>query len=129
MSKKVMTADDSPTVRKILKSILIDAGYSVVEAQNGQEAIDMLDYHKIDMLVTDLNMPSMNGIELIRAVRQTPGYRFMPIIMLTSESQEHMKIEGRKAGASGWVTKPFNSNQLLAVTRMVCPLPSEVIIS
>ena len=121
MSKKVMAVDDSPTVRTVLKSTLTDAGYIVVEASNGQEAMRMLEECKIDLLVTDLNMPKMNGLELIRALRKTPGYRFIPIIMLTSESQIDLKTEGRKAGASGWVTKPFCPNQLLAVTRMVCP--------
>ncbi|PLX74025.1 MAG: two-component system response regulator [Desulfuromonas sp.] len=121
MSKKVMAVDDSPTVRTVLKSTLTDAGYIVVEASNGQEAMRMLEECKIDLLVTDLNMPKMNGLELIRALRKTPGYRFIPIIMLTSETQIDLKTEGRKAGASGWVTKPFCPNQLLAVTRMVCP--------
>lgn len=121
MPKMVMTVDDSMTVRKILSDTLSDAGYQVIEANDGSEAIEKLKSSPIDLLVTDLNMPRTNGIELIRHVRQQPGNRFMPIIMLTSESQEDLKKEGKGAGASGWVTKPFRPEQLLSVVKMVCP--------
>lgn len=119
--KRVMTVDDSATVRQVLKMVLTEAGYHVVEAHDGQDALEKLSMHPVDMLVTDLNMPRVDGIDLIRSVRRQPGYRFMPIIMLTSESQPELKQAGKAAGASGWVTKPFRSEQLLAVVKMICP--------
>lgn len=121
MLKKIMTVDDSPTVRKVLSMTLSGAGYQVIEANDGQDAIKKLALGNIDLLVTDLNMPSMNGVELIKHVRQQPGHRFMPIIMLTAETHSDMKTAGKKAGASGWVTKPFRPEQLLSVIQMVCP--------
>jgi len=121
MLKKVMTVDDSPTVLKVLNIALTGAGYQVVEANDGQEAINKLTETDVDLLVTDLNMPHMDGVELIKQVRQKPGNRFMPIIMLTAEAQCEMKAAGKKAGASGWITKPFRPEQLLSVIQMVCP--------
>jgi two-component system chemotaxis response regulator CheY len=119
MNKRIMTVDDSATVREMLKGTLEDAGYNVVVATDGKEALTMLGSEKIDMLVTDLNMPNLDGIGLIKEVRKLPGHRFIPIIMLTTESQEDKKREGKAAGASGWVVKPFKPEQLLAVVRMV----------
>lgn len=121
MLKKIMTVDDSSTVRSVLNRALSGAGYQVIEAHDGQDAVEKLAQGDIDLLVTDLNMPNMGGVELIKFVRQQPGKRFMPIIMLTSESQQEMKAAGKKAGASGWVTKPFQPEQLLSVIQMVCP--------
>ncbi len=121
MLKKIMTVDDSSTVRSVLNKALSGAGYQVIEAYDGQDAVEKLAREDIDLLVTDLNMPNMGGVELIKFVRQQPGKRFMPIIMLTSESQQEMKVAGKKAGASGWVTKPFQPEQLLSVIQMVCP--------
>ena len=122
MGRRVMTVDDSPTVRQALETTLRQAGYDVVEAVDGRDALDKWTDGPVDMLVTDLNMPNLDGIALIKEIRQKPGNRFMPIIMLTSESQPEMKEEGKKAGASGWIVKPFKPEQLLAVVRMVCPL-------
>jgi len=121
MGKRVMTVDDSATVRKVLQMTLTGAGYDVIEAENGADALEKLSTEAVDMLVTDLNMPQMNGIDLIQQIRQKPGNRFMPIIMLTTESQPDKKSAGKAAGASGWITKPFRPEQLLAVVRMVCP--------
>ena len=120
--KKVMTVDDSPTVRLALSTALTEAGYEVYEAYDGNDALDKLNTCQVDMLVTDLNMPNMDGIDLVRRVRQMPGNRFMPIIMLTSENQPELKQKGKAAGASGWVTKPFQKDSLLAVVKMVCPV-------
>jgi two-component system chemotaxis response regulator CheY len=116
-----MTVDDSATVRQALQMVLSDAGYDVLEAVDGQDALDKLSSESVDMLVTDLNMPKVDGIGLIQEIRQRPGNRFMPIIMLTTESQPEKKSAGKIAGASGWITKPFRPEQLLAVVRMVCP--------
>ena len=121
MGKRVMTVDDSATVRQVLHITLEDAGYDVVEAVDGADALEKLSTESVDMLVTDLNMPKMDGIGLIQQVRKKPGNRFMPIIMLTTESQPEKKSAGKLAGASGWITKPFRPEQLLAVVRMVCP--------
>jgi len=122
MPKRVMIVDDSATVRQVLKITLVDFGYEVVEAIDGQDALNKLSDDGFDMIVTDLNMPKMNGIDLIREVRKKPGNRFTPIIMLTTESQKEKKTEGKAAGASGWVVKPFKPEQLLNVVRIVCPL-------
>ncbi|MCK4508284.1 MAG: response regulator [Desulfuromonadales bacterium] len=121
MAKQVMMVDDSLTVRKVLRMTLEKEGYELIEAENGSQALERFPDNGIDMLVTDLNMPEMDGIDLIKEVRQKPGSRFMPIIMLTSESQPEKKKEGKAAGASGWITKPFKPEQLLSVVRMVCP--------
>jgi len=119
MARKIMTVDDSATVRQMLSFTLQDAGYEVVEAVDGQDAMQKLSNGAVEMLITDLNMPKMDGIELIRNVRKSPGSRFIPIIMLTTESQETKKQEGKAAGASGWIVKPFKPEQLLAVVKMV----------
>lgn len=121
MGKRVLTVDDSATVRQVLSMSLTGAGYDVVEAGDGEDALIRFDTYTFDLVVTDLNMPRMDGIDLIRAIRKKAGARFLPIIMLTSESQPERKQEGKKAGASGWITKPFRPDQLLAVVRMICP--------
>ena len=121
MTKLVMTVDDSVTVRQVLRMSLENEGYDIIEAKNGRDALEKFPETGVNMLITDLNMPEMDGIDLIKAIRNSPGNRFMPIIMLTTESQPDKKAEGKKAGASGWITKPFRPEQLLAVVRMVCP--------
>ncbi len=116
-----MVVDDSATVRQVLQMTLIQAGYEVIEAVDGENAIELFQNNKIDMLMTDLNMPNMNGIDLIKQIRQNKDNRFMPIVMLTTESQPERKKEGKDAGASGWLTKPFKPEQLLSIVKMVCP--------
>jgi len=116
-----MAVDDPVTVRKVLQATLVSAGYEVVESVDSADALEKLSGDSVDTFVTDLNMSSIDCIGLIQEVRQKPGNRFMPIIMLTSESQPEKKSAGKAAGASGWITKPFNLDQLLAVVRMVCP--------
>jgi two-component system chemotaxis response regulator CheY len=103
----------------MLSLTLKDAGYAVVEAVDGEDALEKLATTSIDMVITDLNMPKLDGIGLIREVRKRPDSRFVPIIMLTTESQESKKQEGKSAGASGWIVKPFKPQQLLAVVRMI----------
>ncbi|MDM8535512.1 response regulator [Desulfobacterales bacterium HSG17] len=119
MAKTIMTADDSASVRQMVSFTLKQAGYDVVEAVDGQEAFEKLKDTSVNMLVTDLNMPNMDGIELIKKVRGESKYRFMPIIMLTTESQASKKQEGKTAGATGWIVKPFKPEQLLAVIKKV----------
>ena len=121
MGKTILTVDDSSTVRLVLSSTLTNAGYKVVEAVDGQDAIEQLDSGKINMLITDLNMPRVDGLDLIRHVRRSPGCRFLPIIMLTTESNCEKKQKGKTAGASGWIVKPFKPEQLLSVVKMILP--------
>ncbi len=119
MAKTVMTADDSASVRQMVGFTLRQNGYDVVEAVDGQDALRKLESTKVDMLITDLNMPNMDGIGLIKGARALPACKFIPIIMLTTESQESRKSEGKAAGATGWIVKPFKPEQLLAVVRKV----------
>jgi two-component system chemotaxis response regulator CheY len=121
MSKRIMVVDDSATILQVLSFTLEDAGFEVSEAANGQDALEKLSEGPLDMLITDLNMPKLDGIELIREVRKIPEYRFMPILMLTTESQETKKQLGKEAGASAWLVKPFKPEQLLSVINMVLP--------
>ena len=121
MGKRVMAVDDSATVRQVLQMTLEGAGYEVVEAVDGKDALGKLANVQVDMMVTDLNMPNMDGIELIKQARALPSMKYTPIIMLTTESQPEKKQEGKAAGASGWIVKPFKPEQLLAVVRMICP--------
>src|SRR6056297_2542250 len=116
MSKKIMTVDDFPSVRQMVSFTLQDAGYEVVEASDGQDALDKLQ-GQVDMIITDLNMPNMDGIELIKNVRRNADYKFIPIVMLTTESQDSKKKEGKEAGATGWIVKPFKPPQILGVVQ------------
>ncbi|NLY40293.1 MAG: response regulator [Desulfovibrionales bacterium] len=116
MSNTIMTVDDSASVRQMVSLTLKDAGYSVIEACDGKDALAKLS-GQIDLIITDLNMPNMDGIELIKAVRATAGYKFVPIVMLTTESQAGKKEEGKSAGATGWIVKPFKPEQLVAVAK------------
>lgn len=119
MSKVIMTADDSTSIRQMVGFTLKQAGYEVVEAVDGQDAADQLATASVDMLITDLNMPRMDGFELIKQVRAMAKFKFIPIIMLTTESQADMKQKGKAAGATGWIVKPFKPEQLLAVVKKV----------
>jgi two-component system, chemotaxis family, chemotaxis protein CheY len=119
MSKTIMTVDDSASVRQMVNFTLQDAGYGVVEAVDGKDALSKLGGVPVHMIITDLNMPNMDGIELIRNVRRDSSRKFIPIIMLTTESQAEKKLEGKSAGATGWIVKPFKPEQLLAVVKKV----------
>ncbi len=119
MDKTIMTVDDSASVRQMVGFTLKQAGYGVLEAKDGQDALQKLSGESVNMVITDLNMPTMDGIELIRQLRSKPQFKFVPIIMLTTESQASKKQEGKAAGATGWIVKPFNPEQLLAVTKKV----------
>ncbi|HOG65121.1 MAG TPA: response regulator [Spirochaetota bacterium] len=119
MGKTIMTCDDSASIRQMVRFTLSQAGYDIVEAVDGQDALAKLGTQQVHLLITDLNMPNMDGVTLIKSVRADGKLRFMPILMLTTESQESKKQEGRAAGATGWIVKPFNPEQLLAVVRKV----------
>ena len=119
MAKLIMTVDDSTSVRQMVAFTLKNASYNVIEAKDGVDALIKAKNSGIHLVLTDLNMPNMNGIELIRHLRADQAYRFVPIIMLTTESQDEKKQEGRVAGATGWIVKPFRPEQLLAVVKKV----------
>nr|CRH07022.1 Chemotaxis protein cheY [Candidatus Magnetococcus massalia] len=114
-----MTVDDSSSVRQMVGMTLKGAGYQVVEAADGQIAFNTLKTKPVDMVITDLNMPNMDGIQLIKNLRTLPAFKFTPIVMLTTESQASRKQEGKSAGATGWIVKPFKPDQLLTVVKKV----------
>jgi two-component system chemotaxis response regulator CheY len=117
MGKTILIVDDSASMRQLVTFALKDAGYDVVAAVDGKDALAKAEASKVDGIVTDLNMPEMDGIELIRQLRTRTGYKFTPIVMLTTESQESKKQEGKKVGASGWIVKPFTPEQLIGVVK------------
>jgi two-component system, chemotaxis family, chemotaxis protein CheY len=119
MEKLIMTADDSASIRQMVAFTLKQSGYNVIEAVDGRDALNKLATQKIDMLLTDLNMPHVDGIGLIKGVRTGTLNKFIPIVMLTTESQDSKKAEGKSAGATGWIIKPFKPEQLIAVVKKV----------
>lgn len=116
-----MTVDDSASMRDMIRFTLRNAGYEVVEASDGRDALQKLPAAAPGLLITDLNMPNVDGLELIRQVRALPAFRYLPIVMLTTESQDAKKQAARAAGASGWIVKPFRGEQLVAVARKFLP--------
>jgi two-component system chemotaxis response regulator CheY len=113
MAHTLLIVDDSASMRQMVSFTLKDAGYDIIAATNGKDALTKLDGAKIAMVITDLNMPEMDGIELIKQLRGKAGFKFTPIVMLTTESQDSKKMAGKQAGASGWIVKPFKPDQLL----------------
>jgi len=111
----ILTVDDSPSIRQMIKVVLGPAGHNVIEAGDGAQALEKMKAGKVDLVITDLNMPVMNGLELIRALRGMPTLVGLPIVFLTTESSDATKQEAKSAGATGWITKPFKPEQLLAV--------------
>lgn len=114
MSKTIMVVDDSSSIRKVVTIALKGAGYDVIEASDGKEALSKLTGQKIDLIVSDVNMPNMDGITLVKEVKAHPDYKFTPIMMLTTESQDSKKQEGKAAGAKAWLVKPFQPPALLS---------------
>jgi two-component system, chemotaxis family, chemotaxis protein CheY len=121
MSKHVMAVDDSKTMRDMVSFTLRDAGFRVTLAEDGQQAVTLLSSAQVDLIITDLNMPNMDGVALIRNVRSDPRHRAVPILMLTTEADPSKKAEGRAAGATGWIVKPFQPDKLIDVVHRVCP--------
>jgi two-component system, chemotaxis family, chemotaxis protein CheY len=116
IAKVILTVDDSASVRQMVNFTLSDAGYTVIEAVDGADALAKLT-GPVNMVITDLNMPNLDGIGLIRSLRTNPACKGIPIVMLTTESQESSKQAGKAAGATGWIVKPFTTQQLLAVVK------------
>ena len=121
MAKTVLTVDDSRTMREMVAFTLRKAGYEVKEAEDGQKAIDLLKATPAHVIITDLNMPVMDGVTLIRKLRADARYRAVPILMLTTESDATRKAEGKSAGATGWLVKPFDPEKLIDVVKRVSP--------
>jgi two-component system chemotaxis response regulator CheY len=117
MGKTILSVDDSASIRQLIMFTLQKEGYGVLEAVDGKDALDKVKTTPVDMVITDLNMPNMDGIELIRSLREDPAFKFTPIVMLTTESCMAKKDSGRQAGATGWIVKPFNPDQLIAVVK------------
>jgi two-component system chemotaxis response regulator CheY len=120
MAKRILTVDDSKTMRDMVSFTLRKAGFDVAEAEDGKAALTVLGGSKFDLIITDLNMPNMDGVSLIRALRSDPKYRAVPILMLTTEGDPSKKAEGRAAGATGWIVKPFDPGKLIDVVKRVC---------
>ena len=121
MSKKILAVDDSKTMRDMVAFTLRGAGYDVVEANDGEDALSKLGGDSVNLVITDINMPRLDGIGLIKKLRADPSYKSTPILVLTTESEGSKKDEGRQAGATGWIVKPFDPDQLLKVVQKVCP--------
>ncbi len=122
MARTIMIIDDSASIRMVVSIALKKAGYEVIEAVDGRDALEKIKGQKINLIICDVNMPNMDGISFLKTVKQDPNYKFTPVIMLTTESQEAKKQEGRAAGAKAWVVKPFKPEQMLAaVEKLVLP--------
>jgi len=119
MSISIMHVDDSASIRQMVSFTLKNAGYELVEAVDGVDALSKLNENPVKLVLTDLNMPNMDGIELIEKIRASSDHKFVPIIMLTTESQAEKKQEGKAAGATGWIVKPFKPEGLIAVIKKV----------
>ena len=119
MAKTILTVDDSASIRQMVKLTLGAAGYNVLEACDGKDALTKAGSAEVHMVVTDLNMPNMDGMSLIRELRKLAAYRGVPIVFLTTESDESRKAEAKQSGATAWITKPFKQEQLLAIVKKV----------
>ena len=120
MAQTILVIDDSASLRQVVAMALKGAGYDVLEAGDGQAALALLDGRKVNMAICDVNMPRMNGIEFVKAAKALSNYRFLPILMLTTESQESKKEEGKAAGAKAWMVKPFSPASLLNAVSKLC---------
>jgi two-component system chemotaxis response regulator CheY len=121
MGKRVMAVDDSKTMREMVSFTLRSAGFEVSEAEDGRKALTAIEAAPVDLVITDLNMPNMDGATLIRSLRANPRFRGTPILMLTTESDPEKKADGKAAGATGWLVKPFDPQKLVDLVRRLCP--------
>lgn len=125
MSKTILAVDDSASMRQMIGATLRSAGYQVVEARDGEEALDYARKHRVDLVLADVNMPGIDGITLVAQLRTLPAYHLTPLLLLTTESSPERKQQGKQAGATGWMVKPFHPTQLLAtLERVLGPLPT-----
>ncbi len=122
MAKLIMVVDDSASLRQVVGIALKGAGYAVIEARDGRDALSKLKGQKVHLIVSDVNMPNMDGISMVREIKKLPNYKFTPIMMLTTESDMSKKMQGKAAGAKAWLVKPFQPPTLLnAVSKLVLP--------
>ncbi len=122
MSKTIMIVDDSASLRQVVSIALKGAGYETLEACDGKDALSKLNGAKVHLVISDVNMPNMDGITFVKELKKLPNYKFTPVIMLTTESQEGKKAEGQAAGAKAWVVKPFQPQTMLAaVSKLIMP--------
>ncbi|MDF1535556.1 MAG: response regulator [bacterium] len=119
MARTVMIVDDSATMRMMVVFTLQEAGYTMIEAVSGTDAFEKLEKNDVDMIIADLHMPQMDGITLVKMIRSHKDYHLIPIVILTTEDRESIREQGREAGATGWMVKPFKPEQLVAITRKV----------
>lgn len=115
----ILTVDDSFSIRSLVAETLLSAGHEVVQAKDGFEGLAKATASKVDLVISDVNMPGMDGITLVKRLREVPGYRFVPLLILTTELDPAKKLQAKNAGATGWLVKPFNPAQLLATIRKV----------
>ncbi|OYY95208.1 MAG: two-component system response regulator [Hydrogenophilales bacterium 28-61-23] len=122
MAKTILIVDDSASIRQVVGLTLKGAGYDIVDAVDGKDALTKLDGRKINLVISDVNMPNMDGISFVKQMKTMPAYKFTPVIMLTTEGSEAMKRDGQAAGAKAWVVKPFQPAQMLdAVSKLILP--------
>ncbi|MCX8083509.1 MAG: response regulator [Calditerrivibrio sp.] len=122
MKKLIMIVDDSASLRQVVKMTLEKMGYEVMEAKDGKEALDKAKGKKINLIITDLNMPVMDGITFIKELKKLPEHKFTPVMMLTTESQQSKMMEGKAAGAKAWLVKPFKPEQITAaIEKLILP--------
>ena len=121
MAKRILTVDDSKTMRDMVSFTLKGAGFEVLEAEDGVKALSVLDRTSVDLVITDINMPNMDGVTLVKQLRAKPSFRSTPILILTTEGGDEKKAAGRAAGATGWIVKPFAPDKLVQVVSKVCP--------
>ncbi len=119
--KTALVVDDSPSIRQLVAYTLTGAGFEVVQSSNGAEALSSAEGRTVQIVITDLNMPVMDGLTLVRQLRTKPNFKFVPILLLTTEANDAKKAEGKAAGATGWLVKPFNPQQMLQVIAKVLP--------
>jgi len=115
----ILTVDDTASMRQMISFTLNSVGHDVIQASDGKEALTLLQGKKVDLVIADVNMPNMDGITLVKSLRALADYKFTPILMLTTESQESKRAQGKVAGATGWIVKPFNPEQLLTIVKKV----------
>jgi two-component system, chemotaxis family, chemotaxis protein CheY len=119
MARLILTVDDSPSIRLMMQLTLTAEGYEVKQTTDGVEALEFARHHSADLVLTDINMPRMDGLTLIRELRMLPAYKCVPMLVLTTESGPERKLLGKEAGATGWLVKPFNTQQLIATISRV----------
>ncbi len=117
--KSILAVDDSPSIRSLVTYVLEQAGFNVVMTDDGQQALAYAQQNTVDLVLTDINMPKLDGIDLIKGLRALPHYKYVPMLVLTTESNTKMKMKGKAAGATGWIVKPFDPDQLVSTINKV----------